>query len=62
MEFEPIDLIVYIDADLEVPTGSIVTSSNGEKLTVVSNKLENRTPPISRVLSSKKHPEPKKPK
>ena len=52
-KFERGDFIAYIDADIEAPPiGSIITSSNGEKLTVVSHKLESRirTPPISRVL------------
>ena len=57
MKFERGDLIAYIDAELEAPPiGSIIMNSNGEKLTVVGNKLESRigTSPISRVLFLKR--------
>ncbi len=53
MKSERGDTIAYIDADAAVPpTGSILTSSNGKKLTVVGNKLESQigTSPIFRVL------------
>jgi len=50
------DIIAYIDADIEVPDGSIITSSNGEKLTVVSHKSGSLigTSPISKVLFLKR--------
>jgi hypothetical protein len=57
MKSERGDTIAYIDADLEVPPiDSIITSSNGEKLTVVSHKLEGRIgiPPIFTVLFLKR--------
>ena len=58
--FKEGDSIAYVDADSEVPVGSSITSPNGKKLTVLSNKPESQgsgTSPIFRTLILKKHSE-----
>ena len=57
--FKEGDSIAYVDADSEAPVGSIITSPDGQKLTVVSNKPESQSgiSPIFRTLILKKHSE-----